>query len=269
VLEPATPGGSAPRRVVVVLATIADPKWLLSTGALTPDHKAPPRTLSPFDEAALEVGLKLRDRAPNDVEVSALIIGGREFEPIVRAVAALCPRRTVRLDLPTDAMWDARSTAFQIKTAIAGLGDFDLVLLGREFGDFDDGAIPPFLASIMGLPFIGLVQRATFEAQGVKLIRDRAGLEEQASFSSPVVASVTNDKSNRLRRPLLKAVMMAKQEPLVVLPPQDAVQLHLRYEGMAAVEETRRAGDCRFLVGSPEAQAAELAELLLRWKGAA
>jgi hypothetical protein len=54
--------------------------------------------------------LKLRDRAPSDVEVSAVIVGGRECEPIVRAVAALCPRRTLRLHLPTDAMWDARPT---------------------------------------------------------------------------------------------------------------------------------------------------------------
>jgi electron transfer flavoprotein beta subunit len=268
VSEPATPREPSSRRVAVVLATIADPKWLLPTHALDPGHGAAPRKLSPFDEAALEVGLKLRDRAPN-VEISTLIVGGRECEPIVRAVAALCPRRTVRLDLPPNAMWDARSTAFQIKTAVAALGDFDLVLLGREFGDFDDRAIPPFLASIMGLPFVGLAQRATFEAQGVKLIRDRAGLEEQASFSSPVVASATNDKSNRLRRPLLKAVMTAKQEPLVVLPPQDAGEPALCYEGMAAIEEIRRGGDCRFLVGSPEAQAAELAELLIRWKGSA
>jgi electron transfer flavoprotein beta subunit len=259
--------GSFPRRAAVVLATIADPKWATISRAFDPADTTMPRKLSPFDEAALEVGLKLRDAQPG-LEVAALVVGGRECEPVVRSIAALRPNRTLRLDLPTSAMWNTRGAAFQIKAALAASGDFDLVLLGREFGDFDDGAIPPFLAAAMGTPFLGLIQRGRIENGGVELIRDRAGAEEQARFSSPVVASVTNDKSNRLRHPLLKAVMAARQEPLVVLPPQDFVQPSPVYAGSSPVEETRRGGDGHFIEGPPEAQAAELAALLLRWKEA-
>ena len=260
--------GSFPRRAAVVLATIADPKWAAISRAFDPADTTAPRKLSPFDEAALEVGLKLRDAMPG-LEVWALVVGGRECEPLVRTVAALRPNRTLRLDLPAMAMWSARAAALQIKAALAASGDFDLVLLGREFGDFDDGAIPPCLAATMEAPFFGLAQRGRIESGGVELVRDRAGAEEQGRFTSLVVASVTNDKSNRLRRPLLKAVMAARQEPLVVLPPQDIVEPSPVYAGASPAKETRRAGDCRFIEGPPGTQAAELAALLLRWRGAA
>jgi len=259
--------GSFPRRVAVVLATIADPKWAISR-AFDPADTTMPRKLSPFDEAALEVGLKLRDAKPS-LEVSALVVGGRECEPVVRSVAALRPNRTLRLDLPTNAMWNTRAAVSQIKVALAASGDFDLVLLGREFGDFDDGAIPPFLAAAMGTPFLGLVQRGRTENGSVELVRDRAGAEERGRFSSPIVASVTNDKSNRLRHPLLKAVMTARREPLIVLAPQDLIQPSPVYVGSLPVKETRRSGACHFIEGPPQAQAAELAALLLRWKNAA
>ena len=259
--------GSFPRRVAVVLATIADPKWASVGRAFDPADTSTERKLSPFDEAALEVGLKLRDEKPG-LEVSALLVGGRECEPIVRGVAALRPNRTLRLDLPTSAMWNASVAALQIKAALPASGDFDLVLLGREFGDLDDGAIPPYLAAIMEAPFFGLAQRARIGNEDVELIRDRAGAEEQGRYSSLVVASVTNDKSNRLRRPLLKAVMAARQEPLVVLPALDIIQPSPIYMGSLRAEETRGGGDCRFIEGPPERQAAELAALLLRWKDA-
>jgi len=56
---------------------------------------------------------------------------------------------------------------------------------------------------------------------------------------------------------------------LIVLAPQDVVQGSLTYVGSSPIEETRRGGDCHFIEGPSEAQAAELAALLLRWKEAA
>ena len=66
--------------IAVLLAGIVDPKWPLqglhlgAGGVVAGDDKLPGK-LSPFDEAALETALKLRDADP-DVNICAFLLGG-------------------------------------------------------------------------------------------------------------------------------------------------------------------------------------------------
>ena len=96
----------------------------------------------------------------------------------------------------------------------------DLVLIGREFGDYDDGIVAPCLAASLGWSFFGLTQHARWSEQGLGLYRERRNVEEWLVVGRPVVASVTNDRRSRLRHLMMKNVMEAKRMaiPIITIP---------------------------------------------------
>jgi electron transfer flavoprotein beta subunit len=244
--------------VTVLLAGIADPKW--------PLDGAHPRILSPFDESALEVALKLRDARP-DTAITMLLAGAAEDDALARSIAAHRADALRRVVIPEASAWDLGLQARVWQSVLDALpAKPDLVLLGREFGDRDDGAFAPLLAETLGWTFVGLAQEARHAEGGFELMRERGTMEERIAVVSPAVASITNDRRNRLRHPLMKNVMAAKRAPIesVVAPSGTA---RVVAASLSPAARVARAASCRMLAGSLEEQAGALAEFLAPWRG--
>lgn len=248
--------------VLVLIAGVADPKWPLpatpDSGALQA-HADRYALLSPFDEAALELALKLRD-ADAGVAIHALVAGP---ERLARKVAEWRLDSVRRLVASGTAAWDAPAFAFGLAGAAAAVApDAALVLAGREFGDFDDGAVAPLFARALRLPHVGLTVGVAFQDGSVWATRQRAGRIERVRLPGRALLSVTNDPQNRLRHPLLKNVMAARKlriDAVDAAAPAASVTLAALQPVIAAP----RAGACRLLQGSAEAQAEALAQVLL------
>lgn len=252
-------------RILLLLAGVMDPKWPLdwpAEGGLPP--RRPDRViLSPFDEAALELALRLRDMA--GVEVRALVIGAEDTARTARTVAAFRVE-TSRMVLPEASLWDVAAIA---RAAIPHIRREapDLLLIGREFGDHDDGTLPAYLAGLLDRPCFTLAQEAACSDGRVRFMRERADSEEWVTIDRPAVVSVTNDRRNRLRKPLMKNVMAARQAELPEVPtpvPPDHDTARLLSAAPHAVGREQVAG--RVLSGPVATQVAELAHLLRQWQ---
>lgn len=220
---------------------------------------AAPRELSPFDASALECALKLRD-ADSSTRIHAVVAGLAPPEALLRSVAAFRLDGVRGLAVEEALLWDACAFASGLAGAVAAAAP-DAVLMGREFGDCDDGALAPCLADALGWPFVGLAQTLSAEAAGLNLLRERGGFEERIHARLPVLASITNDRRNRLRYPLMKNVAAARKERFAVA----AMPVVPAKAGLASIGDTApeaSAVSCRMLAGDIEAQAAELARLL-------
>lgn len=253
--------------IVVLLAGIADPKWPLPPIALDPItmRKAAHLAFSPFDEAALETGLQIRDAFPGST-LTVAMTGGPESEALLRKAAAYKPTRTVRVDAATLHPWDPRAQAAQLASSVQALDDAaTLIVIGREFGDYDWGALAPSLAAALGWGFFGLTQHTKREGEALTLLREQGSLEETLTVSAPLVVSVTNDRRNRLRHPLMKNVMEAKRLTLEVVTPPDA-PVALTLDDITPAPPPARAGQGRILSGPLEAQISELAAYLEGWR---
>lgn len=243
-------------KIMVLIAGVLDPKWPVTLG----DDGLPARgrdrlVLSPFDEAALELALKIRD-ARQDVELQALVAGGPDAEKLAKAICALnVPNvSTLAIHAPWDQAVVARSLA-------AAATDADLILIGREFGDCDDGLVPPMLAGLLDLPYFGRVQ--TIEASPVlRLMREAGSHEEWLSVHGRLVASATNDRRNRLRKPLMKNVMQARQVQILHHDAETAIATHLTLGGCTELAGARTVTECRMIDGDVQTQARALAALL-------
>ena len=256
-------------QVVVLLAGVVDPKWRLDRLALRPgtelaDESGLPRRLSPFDEAALEIALKLRD-ANAAVRVTAVLLGDAASDALLRGVAAFRPNRAFRFDTSGMALWDPRSAVGLLGVAVdAACERPDLVLTGREFGDGDDGVLPPALAEARGWRFCGLAHAVAAVDGMLVAHRIRGPREEVLRLPPPALVSITNDRGNRLRHPLMKNVMLAKRDPVeVVTPGVEPASCTVVARSLNVVPPPQRgAGACRILSGPVEAQVAEFAAYL-------
>lgn len=257
--------------VVVLAMGIADPKWPLPSLEIgaegTALRGAPPTMLGTFDEAALEVALKVRD-SHESTHLTFVLIDGSGSEALARTVGGYRPDALVRLDASALPACDAAAMATFMADVVRTLPAPQLVLIGREFGDLDDGAVAPCLVEHLGWPFAALVQEVAFDGQRFELMRERGTVREWSELAPPVLASVTNDRRNRLRHPLLKNVMAAKR----------AVYPVTRIEGIRASPALTLAAagrapapartPCRLVEGPLDVQVAALATYLLEARAA-
>lgn len=244
--------------ILVLIAGVLDPKWpVVTDGTTLPARTADRVVMSPFDEAALEIALTIRDADPTGTKIRAVVAGGSEADKLARGVVALGVTDTSCL--PLEAIWDQAAVARALADVASDAG---LILIGREFGDCDDGLVPAILAGLLGRPFFARAQAVTTES-AVRLMRETGVEEEWLSIDTPVVASVTNDRRSRLRKPLMKNVMLARQAKIGLLPPAGRATPALQLANVGVRTASRRAVQCRIIDGSPFDQAQALAALLL------
>ena len=180
-------------RVVVFLAAVLDPKWTLSfseSGGL-PARDPQKLSLSPFDEAALELALRLREGKGGGCCSLHVCLLGQESERLARKVAAYKPDTIKTVSLPPEGLAERRNlSAALAECAGRQDGPADVVLIGREFGDCDDGAVPAMLARLMGVGYVGLIHAIELDGPDVRFQRRRDGTLESILCAPPMLASV-------------------------------------------------------------------------------
>jgi len=254
--------------VLLLLAGIADPKWPLPAepldAAALQAQRARYPLLSPFDEAALELALKLRD-ADASTHISALLAASGADDALLRHVASFRLDRVDGYDSAACPAWNSAALAEAIAAHVRGRAEApDLLLIGREFGDLDDGSLPARLAEALGLPGVSLALQVQRGEGGLLITRQQGAQQEELQQSLPALVAVSNHARNRLRHPLLKNVMAAKKLSFdcLTLPAAEADAAPLRLAGLHAAVAAQRQGRCQMLEGDMESQARALAAAL-------
>jgi electron transfer flavoprotein beta subunit len=238
--------------IALLISGVADPKWPipqdLSVASLQA-HTAQYAALSPFDEAALELALQLRDADPA-TRITALVAGWR-------------PDTIHRIDLQAIPCWQGDAVSAALSQALRELAPTaPIVLVGREFGDFDDGSVPAGLAQAVAAPYIPLVLSLKPGERSYSALHQAASGMELVELPARALLSATNDPGNRLRHPLMKNVMIAKKVQISVWRAAAQVAA-LQLEGVHTAAEPVRRSACEWLEGSAQQKARSLAQVLM------
>lgn len=258
--------------ILVLIAGVSDNRYPLHDIQLQADGEIlesgqTRRILSPFDEGALELALKLRDKN-EATKVNVLVMGGPNEEALARSIAAYKPDSLKVLSLEPFHPWDSALTARQVGSFIKqNCPDDSLVLIGREFGDLDEGSISIMVACELGRPYFSLTQFAEWQGDDVRLMRERGLSREWLAISGEYLATVTNDKRNKLRHPLMKNVMMAKRQSIEVVRYSGDSQGQVIAASLMEPENVNRSGKCEMLGGSIQEQAQIIARYLQQVAG--
>jgi len=164
-------------KILVCLEQILDPDIPARDFRIDPEKKEAVRggaTLVPniFCENALETALQFRDRCGGHITV--LSYGTEEAEDALRKALAMRADEAVLVLREGPAAPDPLPVARILAAAARKLGGFDLVMAGRESGDWGLGQTAALLAEELGLPFLGLVDQVDVrEASGHPALRLR------------------------------------------------------------------------------------------------
>jgi electron transfer flavoprotein beta subunit len=218
--------------------------------------------ISPYDEMAIEEGLKLREKHTGEVILLSL---GPE-----RVIAGLRNGLAMGAD-SAHQIWDsafenldASGRATVLAAAIRHLGGADVVLCGHQGVGDDDSQTAGLIAGALDLPIVSMAVK--FEVEGATAVVEReveGGIEV---WDTSLPAVITAQKGlNTPRYAGLKGIMAAKKKPMGVL---DAATLGLSADALAAKTERRGMAPpadrptVKLIPGDPAAQAKELIRLL-------
>lgn len=164
--------------------------------------------LNPYDEFAVEEGLRLKEA--HGGEVTLLCVGGDSAKENIRLGLAMGADKA--LLLKNESKSDSWTVATQLSDALKEMNP-DIVLLGRQSIDYDSAQMGPTLGELLGMSSISFVTELTVSGDNVRAVRDIEGGKETVESTMPCV--ITAQKGlNEPRYPKLPDIMKAKKKPI-------------------------------------------------------
>ncbi len=174
--------------------------------------------VSPYDEFAVEAGLRLKEAGVAD-EVAVVTLGDPAAAEQLRSVLAMGADRALLLE--GEAGSDGLATARALSAELAG-ADAGLVLFGVKAVDDDQQQIGPMVATLLDRPCVTAVSEFNVEGARVVCHREVEGGVELVDVPLPAVLTITKGPYEP-RYASLKGIMAAKKKPLdmkpVTMPP--------------------------------------------------
>jgi electron transfer flavoprotein beta subunit len=240
--------------VVVCINHVPDTETRIK---IAPDSVTIDRTgvnyiMSPYDEIAVEEGLRIRDRFKG--EVVAISLGGDAHKETLRKALAMGVDKAVLLKDNTQR--DSFGIAWGLAEEIRLLKP-DVVLFGKQSIDFDDAQVGTLTAELLGLPSVAVVVKLEIQDDGTVVAeREIEGGHEVVQTKLPA-AFLAQKGLNEPRYPSLKGIMAAKNKPIEEKPASPT-------EGRVALVSLRKppAKNPGRVVGTDASAVPELVRLL-------
>ncbi|HUV30907.1 MAG TPA: electron transfer flavoprotein subunit beta/FixA family protein [Acidobacteriota bacterium] len=192
-----------------------------------------PGVVNPHDEFAVEEGLRLKEKTGGQCVVMS--VGSDRTESALRACMALGVDDAYLLTDERFADSDPQAIGKILAAGLKKLGDFDLVLAGKQAVDSDSAQVPGAVAGCLDLAQVMFVKK--FESIGdgkATVFRMTEEGYDVVEVRLPAVVSVVKE-INEPRLPSLKGKMAAKKK---VITKWSAADLDLDGSGIGADSRT-------------------------------
>jgi len=258
--------------IVVCAKEIPDPEAPLSDVSVDAQRLEvvvdAPRVISPFDENALEAAVRIKESM--DAKITVLSLGKKVSDTVLRKALAAGADALIFLEDEAFEKLDSHSTAAALAGAIQTIGQYDLILTGRQAGDWDSGQVGLILGEMLNLPCISLAREITVEDGSVVVKKGIPEGYERVKARMPALVTVSNEVGELRyisRTKMLKMIQGARS-----IPSWTAGEIGVRSDalhkmGIAALSSPPDMGrDCQILEGSVEEKAEKLAAVFMGLK---
>ncbi|MFH1116852.1 MAG: electron transfer flavoprotein subunit beta/FixA family protein [Pseudomonadota bacterium] len=257
-------------KILVCVKQIPDPEAPLGSIKIgsdgrTIDASSLRQVVNPYDENALEAALRIKDR--NGGEVTVLSAGHNLDVSVLRKALAVGADKLILLKAPLLENIDTNSAAYALSAAVKKTGPYDLVLTGRQAGDWDSGHTGIVLGQMLGIAAINLARKVSVDDGNVIVEKIVPGGYEEVRAALPALVTVSNEVGG-LRYPSMKMILQSRRRPVDTWGLEDVQADPERIRAMQIVrmfpppDLTRQ---CEFIDGgSPEEKGRNLAKILKR-----
>ncbi|MCE5250341.1 electron transfer flavoprotein subunit beta/FixA family protein [bacterium] len=231
-----------------------------------------PSILNPFDEFAIEEGLRIREKCGGTV--TAVTMGPPQADEILRVALAMGVDDVALISDRAFAGSDTLATSYTLSRGIGKIGGVDIVITGKQAIDGDTAQVGPGIAARLGLSqltYVSKVEDIDLEKKTITVERLLDGGRERVQADLPVLMAVVKD-INVPRQPSILKMKKARgaQIPLWKAQDIDADENQIGQNGSPTwVErifspEQKSGGDV--FSGEADECAARITELLLEMK---
>jgi electron transfer flavoprotein beta subunit len=202
--------------IVVCVKRVPDSSARIKVGAdsRTIDPAGVEYVLNPYDEFAVEEALKVKEKAGAG-EVTILALGGPESAETIRKALAMGADKGIHLKEGSTGR-DFIATAQALAAELKGK-PLDLLLFGNKAIDDDGAQVAAETATILGLPYVGVVTKLELNGRTATAHRPVEGGVEVVEVALPAAFSAQKGL-NEPRFASLKGIMAAKKKPLEEKP---------------------------------------------------
>ena len=148
--------------------------------------------MNPYDLYALETALRLRERCGG--KVSVVSMGAPQAETVIREAYAMGADEGVLLSDRRFGGADVLATSYALSQGVRRLGEFDLLLCGKQTTDGDTAQVGPELAEWLGIPSVSNVRKILeIGEDGVSVEMDMPDDVERVRVRFPCLLTVDQD----------------------------------------------------------------------------
>ena len=222
--------------------------------------------INPFDMYAIEESLRLREKHGGTITV--ITMGPPQAEAALREAISMGVNTGILISDRAFAGSDTWATSYTLSAAIRRIGEFDLVICGKQASDGDTAQVGPGIATHLDLPQITYVRKIENLKDGT-ITAERLLETGYEVIASPLPCVLTVVKEiNEPRLPSLKGKMAARKAEIIKWTAADikADPVRIGLDGSPTkvvkifTPPPREGG--QMLTGEPEAMVSKLVEKL-------
>lgn len=176
-----------------------------------------PSILNPWDGYALEIALKLREK--HGGKITVLSMGPQQAEDTLRECLAVGADEAILLSDRAFGGADTLATSNALAAALKKIGEYDLLMFGKQAIDGDTAQVGPEVAEILDLPQITYAYE--IDIDGATMVAKRETEDGFEVIKTTLPAVVTAVRANDLRLPSIKGKMAARKKAITVLTSTD------------------------------------------------
>lgn len=194
--------------------------------------------MNPFDEAALEEALRIKDEQ-RETEIAVLSLGGPSAETGLRRSLAMGADRATHILCDGHEGMDSLATARALAAALRR-EQTPLILCGSEAIDDNAGLVGPYVAECLNVPHVAHVVKVELSDGTIHVERrldrgDRALIE----CTAPALLTVERD-INVARMPTMPAMMQARKVVIETLTLEELTPTDTQLGPAASLTKTTR-----------------------------
>ena len=203
-------------KIVVLVKSVPDTesKIKIAGDGTSIDGQGLKYIMNPYDEFAVEEGLRIKERLKDDTTVVAVSMGPDRAAEVLRTALAMGADDAIHVSDPAFEGGDSQTNARVLAEAIRPLAP-DLILGGKQAIDYDAAQTCPAIAEILGMPQALIVTEIKLSDDNKTATARRRieGGDEMVEMSLP--ALVTCEKGlNEPRYASLPGIMKAKKKEI-------------------------------------------------------
>jgi electron transfer flavoprotein beta subunit len=170
--------------------------------------------MNPYDLYALETALRLRGEHGGNITVGTM--GPPQAQAVIREAFMMGADTGYVFSDRRLGGADVLATSYTLSQAIRSIGDFDIIICGKQTTDGDTAQVGPAIAEHMGIPHAAWVSKLEIEGRGVKAQQQLQDVVETVWMPFPCLVTVEQNIYTP-RLPSLKIKRDILNKPITIL----------------------------------------------------